>query len=178
MVRHTHTHTHLPLLLMASSSYSLAHSHPLSGLCPFCRGSLDHEYEYERAGEMDAALEDGQFEEEEDETRDRVYFDTVTRSIVGNLDASTESDNSSVDGGATVKVAGGRARSSSTASNPGITDDERARARKFRTGSFNGTRTGKTYPRLHLPVSLTSHLPFFFAHSRPCVHRSYFRWRL
>lgn len=93
---------------------------------------------------MDAALEDGQLEEDDDdETRDQVYFDTTTRSIVGNLDASTESDNSSVDGGATAKVAGGRARSSSTASNSGATDDERARARKFRTGSFNGSRSGK-----------------------------------
>jgi len=100
-------------------------------------GSLDHEYEYERGGELDAALEDG----DEDEARDQVYFDTLTGAVVGNLDASTESDGSSVDGGATAKVIGGRVRSSSTTSNPGITEDERARARKFRTGSFNGNRT-------------------------------------
>lgn len=61
--------------------------------------------------------------------------------MFGNIDANTESDNSSVDGGATAKTFGGRMRSSSTASNSGITDDDRARARKFRTGSFNGTRT-------------------------------------
>jgi len=103
-------------------------------------GSLGHEYEYERDGEMDAALEDGQFGDE-DEARDRVYFDTISGNIVGNPETSTESDNWSVDGGATAKVTGGRIRSSSTASNPGITDDERARARKFRTGSFNGSRT-------------------------------------
>ena len=171
------THTHTPTLLSPLRSFSLAYNE-------LCRGSLGHEYEYERDGEMDAALEDGQFGDE-DEARDRVYFDTISGNIVSNLETSTESDNWSVDGGATAKVTGGRMRSSSTASNPGITDDERARARKFRTGSFNGSRTGKPSH-----ISTFVHLPSFAddavssssfplsMYSRPCVHRSYFGWRL
>jgi len=98
-------------------------------------GSLDHEFDLEREGEIDAALED----HDADEARDQVYFDTTTGTVVGAVDASTESDTSSDHGD---NKSGVRARTNSTASNPGVvTDDERARARKFRTGSFNGART-------------------------------------
>jgi len=141
------------------SWYAVIHTHFVSflSLTPthcggLCRGSLGHEYEYEREGEMDAA---GQFEAD-DEARDQVFFDDATSTVVGNFDA--ESDVSSVDGGATSKAAGGRLRSGSTTSNPGTTDDERARARKFRTGSFNGTRTGENCPTISISVHLNSSL--------------------
>jgi len=101
-------------------------------------GSLDNEYDHERAGERDAALEDN----EDDEARDQVYFDTTTGTIVDALhrDAGADSDTSSVEGN--NKSGGGRPRTSSMTSNPGaISDDDRARARRFRTGSFNGNRT-------------------------------------
>jgi len=127
-------------------------------------GSLGHEYEYEREGEMDAA---GQFEVD-DEARDQVFFDTATGTIVGNLDA--ESDISSVDGGATSKATGGRLRSSSTASNPGTTDDERARARKFRTGSFTGTRTVDLASIARTSVGVSSSPPAEFT-IRPASSR-------
>lgn len=108
-----------------------------------CRGSLDNEYDLEREGELDASLEDN--DADSDEARDHVYFDTTTGTIIGaggaahQRDASSESDSGSVDGGS--KSNGGRARTLSTTSNPGISEDDRARARRFRTGSFNGNRT-------------------------------------
>jgi hypothetical protein len=156
------------------SWYALIHTHfvpflsltptPYGDLLCLCRGSLGHEYEYEREGEMDAA---GQFEVD-DEARDQVFFDTATGTIVGNLDA--ESDISSVDGGATSKATGGRLRSSSTASNPGTTDDERARARKFRTGSFTGTRTVDLASIARTSVGVSSSPPAEFT-IRPASSR-------
>jgi len=96
-------------------------------------GSLHQEYDYERAGAADAKVD--AFKDYE--ARDQVYLGPAMGVIAGNVDNVVDSENSSVDG----THSDGRMRSGSTASNSGvITDDERARARKFRTGSFNGTR--------------------------------------
>lgn len=55
------------------------------------------------------------------------------------VDGDTGSDTSSVHGNNN-----GRARSLSNASNPAVTEDMRAKARRFRTGSFNGHRVDST----------------------------------
>jgi len=101
-------------------------------------GSLHQEYDYERAGAADAKVD--AFKDYDDQARDQVYLGPAMGVIAGNVDNVVDSENSSVDG-VDGTHSDGRVRSGSTASNSGvITDDERARARKFRTGSFNSTR--------------------------------------
>jgi hypothetical protein len=115
-------------------------------------GSVANEFDNVRAGELDASLENDL--DLHDEERDEVHFDTVTGTIVGSfpggpLDNSSESDVASVnnEGNKTMSTSpgaggSGRRRSDSTMStgSAGVTDSERANARNFRTGSFNGHR--------------------------------------
>jgi hypothetical protein len=99
-----------------------------------------------KRGEYD--FDYGMDDEMDDEMGDTVHFDTYTGTIVGSFaggagttDTRSESEESVVDPGASrLSPVGGRRRSDSTRS-VGIADTERANARMFRTGSFNGHRT-------------------------------------
>ncbi|KAF8324017.1 hypothetical protein DL93DRAFT_2162110 [Clavulina sp. PMI_390] len=126
-------------------------------------GSLGDEYVHERDGELDALAQP-----EEDDFDEEAHWDPATSSIVGSLDSRNyESDSS--DGNEAqkpLKVQVARRASTASSTTTPINEEDREKARRFRTASFTGNRNidlgaiARTSAAASSPIETTARTPF------------------